>query len=145
MDYNSRPAWRTQWSGLILVVFVFPALFIVIAKKLRENGDPTLLLLFLAIYLIFVLVILYKRYSWKYTISQETIESHHGIIGRTIKSIRVKDLRNVNLKQSLSQRIFGVGDLEFSSAGGTGVEVTFLGVTRPMEIKNDVQALQGEQ
>ncbi|MEK7796111.1 MAG: PH domain-containing protein, partial [Pseudomonadota bacterium] len=55
-----------------------------------------------------------------------------------VQSIRVQDLRNVNVRQTIWQRLFGVGDVEFSSAGGTGIEVTFYGVTDPLDVKDRV-------
>ena len=51
----------------------------------------------------------------------------------------------MNLKQSVSQRLFRVGDLEFSTAGGAGIEVTFRGVSRPMELKQRIQGMAESQ
>jgi hypothetical protein len=36
-----------------------------------------------------------------------------------------------------------VGDVEFSSAGGSGIEVTFRGVDDPLQVKALAQRLQG--
>jgi hypothetical protein len=41
-------------------------------------------------------------------------------------------------------RIVGVGDVEFSSAGGSGIEVVFRGVDKPLEVKALAQRLQGK-
>jgi len=145
MNYQGRPAWRHQWFALcvvlvLLLVAVIVPLFI---ATFEGSIGSAIGYLFPLISLILVLVILYRRYSWKYSVTPETIESRHGIIARNISSIRVKDLRNVNLKQSLFQRILRIGDLEFSSAGGSGIEVTFFGIPDPMEVKKQVQTLQG--
>jgi hypothetical protein len=59
-----------------------------------------------------------------------------------VHSIRIKDLRNINVNQTLWQRLVGVGDVEFSSAGGSGIEVVFLGVDKPMQVKALAQRLQ---
>ena len=88
--------------------------------------------------LVLVAVIVYRYHVWTFTIRGGTIESCRGIIGRDVQSIRVQDLRNVNVRQSIFQRLFGVGDVEFSSAGGTGIEVTFYGVTDPLGVKDRV-------
>jgi len=150
MNYSGRPAWRNQWLAITVavVLFLLSILMLIGLAATEEVGDASILwflpVVLQALVLVLVLTILYRRYSWKFSVSSETIESHHGIIARSIRSIRVKDLRNVNLKQSLFQRIFGIGNLEFSSAGGAGIEVTFYGITHPMEVKQRVQALQGD-
>ncbi len=74
--------------------------------------------------------------------SRENVESHQGIIGRNVKSIRLQDLRNVNVNQSFFQRIFGIGNIEFSSAGGAGIEVLFFGILDPMKLKRSIDKLR---
>ena len=145
MNYQGRPAWRHQWLALCIALALLLVAVIVPLLNITSEGSIrcAIVYLFSLTSLILVLVILYRRYSWKYSVTPETIESRHGIIARNISSIRVRDLRNVNLKQSLFQRILRIGDLEFSSAGGSGIEVTFFGIPDPMEVKKQVQTLQG--
>ncbi len=129
-----------------LVLFFLLSIGMLIGTMaLEEPMNILLLLLFPALFLILGVAILYRHYCWRFTIGDDTVESHYGIVARNVKSIRIKDLRNINLRQSLFQRIFGIGDLEFSSAGGADIEVTFFGIQHPMDIKNKVQSLQGEQ
>ncbi|MBW1998584.1 MAG: PH domain-containing protein [Deltaproteobacteria bacterium] len=144
MNYVGRPAWRNQWLAILIAILLFLAFIstLVGVSNTETPDSVSLQWILLIIFILAILVILYRRYSWKFTIASDTIESRHGIIARNIKSVRIKDLRNVNLKQSIFQRIFGVGNLEFSSAGGSGIEVTFHGITNPMSVKNQVQTLQ---
>ena len=146
MNYFGRPAWRNQWLGItvVLLLILFSVLVLILPEETTESYWDIIAGILLAGAAIIALSILYRRYSWKFTITNELIESRHGIIARDVESIRVKDLRNVNLRQSLLQRIFGVGDLEFSSAGGAGIEVMFHGITNAMKIKQQVQAMQGD-
>ncbi|MDH3371305.1 MAG: PH domain-containing protein, partial [Gammaproteobacteria bacterium] len=96
------------------------------------------------VFVYLIAVVIYRRYSWAYTIDSDTIESREGIIARKVKSIRIRDLRNINVNQTLFQRIVGLGDVEFSSAGGSGIEVTFLGVDDPLTVKALAQRMQGK-
>ena len=143
--YYSRPAWRKQWGAVITACLLF---FFVIgiaagmfATDLGEYGVAALVV---AVILLFALLIpvLYRRYVWRYTIDDENIESRYGIIARDMKSIRIRDLRNINVKQSFFQRLFGMGDVEFSTAAGGGVEVVFFGVLDPLSVKYIAQNLQ---
>lgn len=145
MDYRSRPAWRAQWVSLglefILLIGLLWAFWAVIAR------DPSFwqqLLYLLALLCVSALAvpILYRRYVWRYSVDRENIESRYGIIARQVHSIRIQDLRNVNVKQNILQRLIGIGDVEFSSAGGEGIEVVFNAITSPMQLKERVQDLQ---
>ena len=47
------------------------------------------------------LVVCLSPNVWTFTIRGDTIESCRGIIGRDVQSIRVQDLRNVNVRQTI--------------------------------------------
>jgi uncharacterized membrane protein YdbT with pleckstrin-like domain len=145
MKYIARPAWLNQWWQMGLM-FLMP--FVIVLAYLRGNqyfSPDNLRVVYVVCAGVFVyltVVVIYRRYSWAYTIDSDTIESREGIIARKVKSIRIRDLRNINVNQTLFQRIVGVGDVEFSSAGGSGIEVTFIGVDDPLKIKALAQQKQ---
>ncbi len=144
--YLARPAWRNQWF-LILVAVLLGALAVAVgigsAGGLSGRNLQIALALLAAVLLVLLAVILYRHFVWTFTIHDGTIESCHGLIGRDVRSIRVQDLRNVNVRQTVFQRLFGVGNVEFSSAGGPGVEVTFYGVLDPLDVKDRVMRARG--
>ncbi len=146
MNYLARPAWLNQWWQ-IGVMFLMPVVFILALLKGHQYFSPENLrvvyVVIVAVFVYLIAVVIYRRYSWAYTIDGESIESREGLIARKVKSIRVQDLRNINVNQSLLQRIMGVGDVEFSSAGGSGIEVTFRGVDDPLKVKSLAQRMQG--
>lgn len=147
MNYIARPAWLNQWWQ-IGILFLMPVVFVLAYLKGHQYfSSENLRVVYVAIVAVFVYliaVVIYRRYSWAYTIDGDTIESREGLIARKVKSIRVRDLRNINVNQSLWQRLMGVGDVEFSSAGGSGIEVVFCGVDKPLQVKQLVQRVQGK-
>jgi uncharacterized membrane protein YdbT with pleckstrin-like domain len=147
MKYIARPAWLNQWWQ-IGIMFLLPFVFILAVLKGHQYFSPENLrvvyVVIAAVFVYLIAVVIYRRYSWAYNIDSETIESREGVIARKVRSIRVQDLRNINVNQTLWQRIMGVGDVEFSSAGGSGIEVTFRGVDDPLEVKGLAQSLQGK-
>jgi uncharacterized membrane protein YdbT with pleckstrin-like domain len=147
MNYIARPAWLNQWWQ-IGVMILMPVVFILALLKGTQYFSPENLrvvhVVIVAVFVYLIAVVTYRRYSWAYKIDNETIESREGIIARKVKSIRIQDLRNINVNQSLVERIMGVGDVEFSSAGGSGIEVVFRGVDKPLEVKAMAQRLQGK-
>jgi uncharacterized membrane protein YdbT with pleckstrin-like domain len=140
-EYRARPAWRNQWFAILAAILLF-VLFVYLGLKGAAAGGGRNVQIVLALIgvplLVLVAVITYRHHAWTYIIRGGTIESCRGIIGRDVRSIRVQDLRNVNVRQTIFQRLLGVGDVEFSSAGGAGVEVTFYGVTDPLGVKDRV-------
>ena len=146
-DYRARPALRNQWFAIFVAMLLF-VLFVYFGVKGAAAGGGRNVQIVLALIgvpmLVLVAVIVYRYHVWTFTIRGDTIESCRGIIGRDVQSIRVQDLRNVNVRQTIWQRLLGVGDVEFSSAGGTGIEVTFYGVTDPLGVKDRVMRRDGQ-
>ena len=146
MNYLARPAWLNQWWQ-IGIMFLMPVVFVLAYLKGNQYFSPENLrvvyVVIAAVFVYLLAVVIYRRYSWAYTINGETIESREGLIARKVSSIRVRDLRNINVKQSLWQRLLGVGNVEFSSAGGSGIEVSFRGVSDPLQVKSLAQRMQG--
>ena len=147
MRYTLRTAWRKQWFLMLiaissLLILALPLLESfqsdVEKKPIAEIFNPTLLLLALP-FGVLLLIMAYRHYSSRFTIDDGNIESRWGIIAREVNSIRIADVRNINVKQSLGDRILFVGDIEFSSAASDNAEVMFKGVSRPMRIKRIVQ------
>ncbi len=146
MNYLARPAWLNQWWQIaiaVLLPFVFVLAYLKGHQYFSSENLRVVFVVIVAVFVYLLAVVIYRRYSWAYTINGETIESREGLIARKVKSIRIQDLRNINVKQSLWQRLMGVGDVEFSSAGGSGIEVSFRGVSDPLQVKSLAQRMQG--
>jgi len=117
VEYDSRPAWRVYWFAILIGVLSLPI------------GIGALILLWVAV----------QRYGSRYTIEKNKIECRSGIISKDLRSIRLENLRDVRLKQSIMQRLFLVGDLAFSSSGQSIEEVTFSGISKPQALKDGVE------
>jgi uncharacterized membrane protein YdbT with pleckstrin-like domain len=145
MHFESRPAWRYQWSAVVVIASMLAMLFVAELYGpiyLGLRGTHTLQAAAFALAVYSVLLIAYRHLAWRYLVDEHNIESYHGVLARRVQSIRIADLRNVNIRQSVMQRLLDVGDVEFSSAGGDDVEVIFFGVAEPMRVKELVRHLQ---
>ncbi|CAN5187746.1 hypothetical protein BH24PSE2_BH24PSE2_10190 [soil metagenome] len=148
MHYEARPAWRNSLlriaTALFLIVFAAVLYFTAL-----EHADQPVRVAVAGIGVVIALFLMapsiYEHYAWRYLIADRSIECHHGIFSRDVNAIRLRDLRNVNVRQTLLQRLLGVGDVEFSSAGGSGIEVAFRGIVNPLGLKRKVQIVQEEQ
>lgn len=146
MIYEARPTWRYQWSAIVAILIMLVIIAAATVYGPGHIGPRTTHLVLAAasaVIVYYVLLALYRRLSWRYLIDEHNIESYHGVLARRVHSIRVEDLRNINVNQTVVQRLLDVGDVEFSSAAGGDIEVVFFGVTDPMAVKTLAQRLQG--
>jgi uncharacterized membrane protein YdbT with pleckstrin-like domain len=145
MHFDARPAWRYQWLavvgiGAMLGAMVLTQLYGPLYLGLRLTHLVSSAAGALALY--FLLLMLYRHLAWRFSIDDNNIESYQGVLARHVRSIRIDDLRNITVNQTVVQRLLGVGDVEFSGAAGSDVEVVFFGVSDPMRIKELAQGLR---
>ena len=134
VEISLRPAWRNYWPTLFLANGLIIAAIII---GITGIGLPVALVCAGAAVL-FYGYILMQRYSWRFTIDENRISRHQGIISRNQQSIRLADLRSVELNQSLGQRLLGLGDLSFYSSGSDDAEVRFFGIRNPATHRDNV-------
>ncbi len=104
--------------------------------------DVALLSVLVVPFAVVFLIMVYRHYAWRFTVGNGNIESRHGIIAREVRSIRIADVRNINVKQSLCDRLLFIGDIEIGSAGTADIEVVFHRIGRPFAVKRKIQNLQ---
>ena len=102
-----RPSW---WSCFWLLVFSW-----------------LLIPLFLA---------LKRRYSLVMKIYPTRVSLERGWTSKETRELFIKDLRSIDVEQSLIQRMVGIGTLTLSTAATVDADEVIVGVPRPGEIKD---------
>ena len=69
------------------------------------------------------------------TVTNKRIIQRTGLISKKTTEVLHRDVRNIQIDQSVFQRLFGVGSIGISSAGQSGIEIQFTGVRDPDGIK----------
>ena len=116
---------------------------LLLGGKGLSNLDLAPLLIGAALIVLPVFVLLgavLGRFSNKFTVDDGRVIQHEGILSRRQHSVRIRDLRSIELSQSLFQRLFGIGDLHFYSAGDEA-EVRFTGVKDPAGLRAKIDAM----
>jgi uncharacterized membrane protein YdbT with pleckstrin-like domain len=154
MRYVLRPAWRSQWGLMMLAIVLLVIPFLPFAETIDFDNltasfqnavsalDVGLLSVLGVPFVLVLLIMVYRHHSWLFTVGDGNVESRHGIIAREVRSIRIADVRNINVKQSLFDRLLFIGDIEIGSAGTADIEVVFHRVGRPFAVKRKIQNLQ---
>jgi uncharacterized membrane protein YdbT with pleckstrin-like domain len=81
---------------------------------------------------------LVRRRRVTYTITSQRLTIQTGLVARELRETRLERIQNVNFRQSMLERLLGVGTVEFDTAGGAGYDFSFRGVAGPRGIVRTV-------
>jgi uncharacterized membrane protein YdbT with pleckstrin-like domain len=79
-----------------------------------------------------------RRLQTTYTVTTERLTIERGLMTRELHEARLERVQNVNLRQSLLDRMLAVGTIDFDTAGGAAYEFAFVGVAEPKRLARTV-------
>lgn len=85
------------------------------------------------------------RMTTTYTITSQRLTIRRGILSRHLQQTRVERVQNVNVDQSLVDRIVRVGQVDFDTAGADDADFVFRGVANPDQVVRAVDAAHRER
>ena len=156
MIHNSikiRRTWLSQLKGiLIFAVLCMVAVFLsksltwtVVDGEIVTLGS-TQLRMTLPTLAIFPFVQLgymcWKIYDALFTIDSRGVEMKHGVVSLNLKQRRVRfeDIRSMDLKQSIIERVLDTGHVGIASAATGNIELRLDNIYAPRSIKELIQA-----
>lgn len=83
-----------------------------------------------------IIVVLWKRASLVLRVTEDKVLLEKGVLSKNNKDIFISDIRTIDVKQTLLQRMFGIGDVMIATAGTSGYEDVAFGVPDPKGIKD---------
>ena len=101
-----------------------------------------LLLFAYGIGLLFIIGAFIHRNSVIYTITNRRVRTKKGILGRKVDEIDLAHIRNVSLRQDLSAKMLGYGDVLIGTAGTAGYEIIIEKIKNPQETMTLIKDLQ---
>jgi uncharacterized membrane protein YdbT with pleckstrin-like domain len=105
----------------------------------------TTILVFAALVALMVLVGFLLRMTTTYTITSQRLTIRRGILSRHLQQTRVERVQNVNVDQSLVDRVLRVGQVDFDTAGTDDFDFTFRGVASPDAVVRAVDEAHRER
>lgn len=90
------------------------------------------------------LYIFLKTKSTKYKFTNKRLSTEMGVLSKQTAEVAIKDIRSVNSKQGLFERLFGLGTVEIGTAGTAGIEVSFVGIPDAPKIKDQITQLKND-
>jgi uncharacterized membrane protein YdbT with pleckstrin-like domain len=87
-----------------------------------------------------------RRRTTRYLVTDRRIQIRTGLATRRERTTHVDRVQNVNLNQSIAQRILGIGDVEWDTAGTDAPDAnfTFHGVDDPSALVRAADRFYGE-
>ena len=100
----------------------------------------TALIVTAVIAVVVVVWTLLETIRWKYTITNRRVFVRHGLISVNEQTARLERVQDVTLRQTLFDRIFGVGRLAIDTAGSEGGAFEFKALTEPTHVREILDA-----
>lgn len=132
-----HPSWLNYIGQFFFSLIFFATAIVMYIKEIKLWP-----IVAAALGVVILIRVFFKRLSFTYTVTKDCVRSRNGLIARNESEIRITDIREVGVTQSIGQRIFGVGSVYFASADTGDVEVTFDGVSDPHEVRNYVNKIR---
>ena len=134
--YEGRPSWRALIAfyagGLGLAAAV-----IVILGFLADSMSTAVVIA--AVIAGLTLLIGYlRRIGTKYLITNQRLRIKRGIVRKNVQETRIERVQNVNYDQGVLDRIFGVGTVDFDTAGTDDSEFRFEWINDPDSVVRTV-------
>jgi membrane protein YdbS with pleckstrin-like domain len=94
--------------------------------------------------LLFIIYAILDQRTRVFTHTTRKVIAKVGIISRKTHEVAIRDIRSINMNQSILERIFGLGSVQIGSAGTGGVEVDFKGITKPAKVRDAIRKTKDE-
>ena len=82
-----------------------------------------------------LIMALWKRWALVLRVYEDRVSLEKGVLSKNFTELFIKDIRTINIKQGIVQRIFRIGDVMIATAGTSGYEHFAYGLPGPRRIK----------
>jgi uncharacterized membrane protein YdbT with pleckstrin-like domain len=141
--WTGRPSWRGRMAivvpgALLAIVFLVIAIWAGLATG-------TALIITAVIAVVVVVWTLLETIRWKYTITNRRVFVRHGLVSVNEQTARLERVQDVTLRQTLFDRLFGVGKLDIDTAGSEGGALEFKALVAPAHVREVLDAAVREE
>jgi uncharacterized membrane protein YdbT with pleckstrin-like domain len=140
--FHGHPSWRAMLAfyikGLALTILGGVIAGIVTAGVKGSVNVPTVTGVVVAVFVVLLIVGLIRRIATTYTITDRRLTIERGLLSRDLHQTRLERVQNVNLRQSLLERMLSIGDVDFDTAASADFDFAFRGVAGPRRILQTV-------
>ena len=133
MVKEGKPEWlsldqdeKIFWKGSPRMKSILPAVIIGIPLSLVGIG----ILIIIGAYL--------NVKNTDYVVTSTGLYVKKGILSRSVQNIDYDKIQNISFSQGIFGNQFGYGNIEISTAGGSGVEMRFRSIEQPKAVQEQI-------
>ena len=136
--WTGRPSWKGRMA--IVVPGALVAILVLVVGLWAGLSAGTAVIVTVVVALVTVAWALLETIRWKYTITNRRVFVRHGLVSVQEQTARLERVQDVTLRQSLFDRMFGVGRLDIDTAGSEGGAFEFKALTEPTHVREVLDA-----
>lgn len=140
--YHGHPSWRSMvWfyvRGLVLSILLGALVGLVTGLAVGHVQDGWVIAAVLLGFCAAFTQVAVLRLRTTYTITDQRLTIETGLLGHDLHETRLERVQNVGSRQTLLERVLGVGTVDFDTAGGAEYSFSFSGVAAPRELVRTV-------
>ena len=127
--YQGRPSWRAL-MGFYVGGIGLGAVVIVVLGILADEMATAIVIAAVIVGLTFLIGFV-RRVGTKYLLTTQRLRISRGIVRKNVQETRLDRVQNVNYSQGVLDRMFGVGTVDFDTAGTDDSEFRFEWINDP--------------
>jgi uncharacterized membrane protein YdbT with pleckstrin-like domain len=128
----AHPSIWTQFRVLLILPPALAATIILI-WKLHFNAYYLLPLVLIPMVLMYVWI---KSKVTTVTVTTRDVIIKKGLFSVEVNQVGIRDIRSVNVKQNVIDRIVNIGDINIGTSGTSGIEIQISGIAKPTQVKD---------
>lgn len=140
--WSGRPSWRSMLSFYVrwVVPALLPAIVITLVDALTDADWPVEIGVAISVVLLIVVLVWgwLSRLDTRFTVTTHRLIIRHGILARREQSAHIDRVQNITTRQTVVDRMLGVGAVDFDTAGTDDYEFVFGGVRHPQGLRERI-------
>jgi len=142
--FHGHPSWRSildfYVKGVLLAVVIGAIAGVASRINSRHVNVAWVILGVLVVFALMAGIGLIRLIQTTYTVTNRRLTIETGILSRELHETRLERVQNVNVRQSLLERLLRVGTVDFDTAASADYDFKFRGVADPRGIMRAVDA-----
>jgi uncharacterized membrane protein YdbT with pleckstrin-like domain len=140
--FHGHPSWRSilgfyvkGWMATVLAAVLVAAITDIASGHVKLGWVVLVVAVSLAAVLLAGFV---TRKRTLYTITTQRLTIRTGLLARDVQETRLDRIQNVNCRQSMLERVLGIGTIDFDTAAGAEYNFSFRGLAAPVQVVSTV-------
>lgn len=138
--WQGRQSWKTAYPALALWIVVIAAAAVLIGLVVKTALSVWITLGVGAVVLLLILLrTAYQVMSRSYRITTQRLFLRMGILSQTVDQAELLRVEDVKMRQTLLERMLGIGTVEVFSSDRSDARVEMRGVDQPAQVAEHIR------